>query len=834
MKSKSVIFFAILFIIFFQNSFCQTPKSLSSSEIQLALKKLNTVGSVLYIAAHPDDENTRLLTYFANEKLLRTGYLSITRGDGGQNLIGKEQGELLGLIRTQELLAARRTDGAEQFFTRANDFGYTKNPEETFTFWDHQKVLADVVWVIRNFKPDVIIARFPTTGEGGHGQHTASAILAGEAFKASGDSTKFPEQLKYVNVWQAKSLWWNTFKFGDNNTINEDQTHFDAGVYNPLLGKWYGEIAAESRTQHKSQGFGVPRSRGKQMEYFKPLDGDTSCKNIFCNSDFTWKRISVSEKFITLIKKAMMDFNPEKPEEILQTLLEAYIEVKNIKNDFWRKQKTKELEQLIISCSGLWFEAIASDYSFVSGDSLKLKLSAVKYSDFPVTLNKIYFDEKTDSVLNKLCNKNEFINFDKTILTKANLENTTPYWLKEKHPSGMYEVNNQMLIGNPENEAPLYVKFVFAFNHQPVEFSTPVSYKWTDPVKGEKYRPLEIRPAVTLNFSDHAYIFPDNKPKKILLSIKSEKDSLTGKIHFSEDIPYKIEPDNFPVSLKKKGDEQQIEIIVTPISNPVGESKNYNSEMMAYFTSNDKKINTNKSIVELKYDHISYQTIFPNASAKLIKIDLNKKGNNVGYIEGAGDAVPQCLQQVGYHVTFLNDEMIENDSLNKYDAIITGVRAYNTNERMQYHYQKLMNYIEKGGNLIVQYNTNNFLSTVPLNIGPYPFKISRDRVTDESAAVTCTSPKHPIMNIPNVLAREDFENWIQERGLYYPSEISDKYETIISCNDKGEKPLNTGIILTKYGKGNFVYTSLSFFRELPAGIPGAYRLFVNMISLGKD
>jgi LmbE family N-acetylglucosaminyl deacetylase len=834
MRSKIEFVLPLAILFCFNNSFSQPTKILSSGEIQLALKKLNTVGSVLYIAAHPDDENTRLLTYFANEKLLRTGYLSITRGDGGQNLIGKEQGELLGLIRTQELLAARRMDGAEQFFTRANDFGYTKNPEETFTFWDHQKVLADVVWVLRNFKPDIIIARFPTTGEGGHGQHTASAILAGEAFKAAADPAMFPGQLKYTGTWQAKSLWWNTFNFGDNNTQREDQYHFDAGVFNPLFGKWYGEIAAESRSQHKSQGFGVPRGRGKQVEYFKPLDGDTVCKNIYCNTDFTYDKIAGAEKFSMLVQKALTDFKPEKPELILTTLLEAYKEIQNLKNDYWKKQKTKELEQLIISCAGLWYEATATDYSVVAGDSLKLKLSAVKYSDFPVILNKISFDENTDTTLNKSCEKNNIISFEKTILTKPNLENTTPYWLKEKHSTGMYEINDQLLTGTPENVPSLNVKFIFNFNNQSIEFLTPVVYKWTDPVKGEKYRPLEIRPPVTLNFSDHVYIFADDKPKKILLSLRSEKDSLKGKISFSESASYKFEPNHFSVSLNKKGEEQKTEITVIPNSERAGDKKKNTSEVTAFFSSDDKKITSDKSMVEIRYDHIPYQTLFPAAAAKLIKIDLNKKGKNIGYIEGAGDAVAQCLQQIGYNVTFLTDDRIENDSLNKYDAIITGVRAYNTNERMHYHYQKLMNYIETGGNLIVQYNTNNFLSNVPVNIGPYPFKISRDRVTDEGAAVTCTSPNHPLMNTPNKITPDDFESWVQERGLYYPSEISDKYETIISCNDKGEKPLNTGIITAKYGKGNFVYTSLSFFRELPAGIPGAYRLFVNLISLGKN
>ena len=253
----------------------QAPKSYTSSEILLQLKKLNVLGSVLYIAAHPDDENTRLLAYLANEKLYRTGYLSLTRGDGGQNLIGDEQAVDLGLIRTQELLAARRIDGAEQFFSRAFDFGYSKNPEEAMRFWGHDKILSDVVWVIRKFRPDVIITRFPTTGEGGHGHHTASAILAGEAFDAAADPTKFPEQLKQgVSVWQAKRILWNTFNFGGANTQSEDQLKLECGDYNPVLGKSYGEIAAASRSQHKSQGFGVPAQRGSVIEYFKTIKGE--------------------------------------------------------------------------------------------------------------------------------------------------------------------------------------------------------------------------------------------------------------------------------------------------------------------------------------------------------------------------------------------------------------------------------------------------------------------------------------------------------------------------------------------------------------------------------
>src|SRR5215217_3090744 len=283
------LYFLLAFVFLFIGSFAQNFAT--SADIYLGLKKMNVLGSVLYIAAHPDDENTRLLTYFSKDRLYRTGYLSLTRGDGGQNLIGNEQGLALGLIRTQELLAARRIDGAEQFFTRAFDFGFSKSPEETFTKWDREKILSDVVWVIRKFQPDVIITRFPTTGEGGHGHHTASAILANEAFSAAADPNRFPEQLKYVKPWQAKRILWNTFNFGGTNTTNADQFHFDDGIYNPLLGKSYGELGAESRSQNRTQGTGSTSVIGQAFEYFRTTKGDPPINDLMDGVDVSWKRV---------------------------------------------------------------------------------------------------------------------------------------------------------------------------------------------------------------------------------------------------------------------------------------------------------------------------------------------------------------------------------------------------------------------------------------------------------------------------------------------------------------------------------------------------------------
>lgn len=816
-------------LFYFSPSWSQPNDILSSGEIELALKKLNTVGSVLYIAAHPDDENTRLLSYFANEKLLRTGYLSITRGDGGQNLVGKEQGELLGLIRTQELLAARRIDGAEQFFTRANDFGYSKNPEETFSIWDHEKVLADVVWVIRTFKPDIIIARFPSTGEGGHGHHTASGILAGEAFKAAGDPKRFSEQLNYTETWQPGSLWWNTFNFGNNNTQREGQYNFDAGMFNPMLGKWYGEIAAESRSQHRSQGFGVPRGRGKQQEYFKPLDGDTSCKNIYCNLDFSWDRIKGCEKFARLIQKAISGFNPSRPSDIIPLLTEAKRELATIDHEHWRKQKTKELDRVILSCAGLWFEATAMDYYVVPSDSLRIKFQSVKYTDTNVILKEIHVTGSYDTTAVKTLAVNESFVVDTKIKTPSTLDLTMPYWLKEEHNAGMYVVDKQMLAGQPENDAALQAVFIFSIGTANFELTTPVVYKWTDPVKGEIYRPLEVRPAVAINFTDHIMLFGNNAIKKTILTVIPQKDSLTGNIILSANSAFIIEPDTFAVKLPKKGIESKFEVTISPGQSGQTKESYVLSDIKSKFVSDDKNYSSANSITEIKYEHIPYQTTFPPSKARLVSSGIITKKKNIGYIEGAGDDIPASLRQLGYNVTVLTQNILENESLNNYDAIITGIRAYNTDERLLQHYNKLMKYVESGGNLIVQYNTNNFTAGFSGMIGPYPFKISRDRITDENAPVSMLNVNHTLLNYPNKISERDFEGWVQERGLYFPSEVNEKYETIIAFNDKDEKPLNNSILFAKHGKGNFIYTGLSFFRQLPAGIPGAYRLFANMI-----
>jgi LmbE family N-acetylglucosaminyl deacetylase len=821
-------FFLLSIFLISQLVKSQNSPQMNSADILLALKKLNTVGSVLYIAAHPDDENTRLLSYLAKERHLRTGYLSLTRGDGGQNLIGKEQGELLGLIRTQELLAARRTDGAEQFFTRANDFGFSKNPEETFSIWNKDSILSDVVLAIRKFRPDVIICRFPTTGEGGHGHHTASAILALEAFDAAADPKRFPEQLAYTQVWQAKRIFWNTFNFGTTNTTAPDQLKIDVGVFNPLLGKSYGEIAADSRSMHKSQGFGSAKIRGESIEFFKQLKGDPATKDLFEGINQTWARFATTTSLQKMTDDCIKKYNPQSPEKTIPDLILIYKQIQHLDETdaniaYWKKLKLKETETLLLTCSGLWMEAYAADYIAVPGNDVSITAQIIARNKSEAKLNSISFFNQTDSATALSLKTNELYSFKHKEKLAATTNFSNPYWLNEKHNVGMYMVNNKQLIGKPENDAFAKVLFDVTIYDLNLKIERGLVYKYTDPVKGEVYRPFEILPPATINISDKVFVFSSLSPKEVSFTVKANAANVNGTVQVKVPAGWNINIKNPDFKLAAKGDELVIEATITPGT-----------------TSSDGKLQAslsiggasfNKSIRRIEYDHIPYQFILSDAEAGLVYLDLKKTGNIIGYIPGAGDDVPACLKQIGYDVTILTDELLAKENLSKYNCIITGVRAYNTNERLKIYYNKLMDYVKNGGNFVVQYNTNSRGEPIGAKVGPYPFTISRDRVTDDNAEVRFINPKSSVLNYPNIITQKDFEGWIQERGIYFATDIDKNYETVFSINDPKEKASEGSLITAKYGKGNFVYTGLVFFRELPAGVPGAYRLFVNLLSM---
>ncbi len=815
---KQLLIFLSFFILI-KTASAQTAPPADRISIEQEFKKLPVLGSVLYIAAHPDDENTRLLAYLAQEKHYRTGYLALTRGDGGQNLIGNEQGELLGLIRTQELLAARRIDGAEQFFTRAKDFGFSKGPEETLKIWDKEKVLSDVVWVIRRFRPDVIICRFPTTGEGGHGHHTSSAILAQEAFTAAADPKRFPEQLKFVQPWQAKRLLWNTFNFGGNDTTQPDQFKIDVGVYNTLLGKGYGEIAADSRSNHKSQGFGTAKQRGQSYEFFKTILGDAPRTDLMDGINTTWKRVQGGDEINIRINDLIKSFNEEIPSKSLPLLMNIYGSVQKLSDTYWKTQKIKELNLLIPACAGLWLESYAVNPTYAVGDSISIRNQVINRSGSTIRLVSTEAGDQKNT-FNTLLPANQMQNLDSKTIAKTI---TQPYWLDGLQTGGSYPVANQDLVGYPENPNPISVNWQFVINGQLFTLNRPLFYKYVSPVRGEVYQPLEITPPVTANLDQQVYIFNNNQPKQVTVKLKSFTNS-SGSISLKVPKGWKVTPANASFTDKKKGDEWSDIFSVTS-----GISKNETDTVQAITQVNGKEFS--QGIHQITYEHIPNITYFPPSQAKLVNVDLKVSGKKIGYLPGAGDLVPEALQQIGYQVSMLTENEILTGNLSTFDAIIIGVRAFNINNRLSTEQPKLLDYVKNGGVLLIQYNNNNGLVTT--QIGPYPFRVVNVRVTDENAPVTILDPANPILNYPNKITSQDFNGWIQERGIYFAADINPKYQTVLQMNDAGEQPNKGSLIVADYGKGRFVYTSLVFFRELPAGVPGAYRLFINLISKAK-
>lgn len=812
MKFRLSTLFIIAITPFFTKA--QNMQQLNAAEIKQGLEALNVTGSVLYIAAHPDDENTRLLGYLAKEKKVRTGYLSLTRGDGGQNLIGNEQAELLGLIRTQELLAARRTDGAEQFFTRANDFGFSKNPEESFKIWDKAKVLADVVWVIRKFQPDVIITRFPEDSRAGHGHHSGSAILAREAFVAAADPKQFPEQLKLVKPWKAKRIVWNTFNFGGNNTTADDQMKIDVGLYNPLLGKSYGEIAAESRSNHRSQGFGAARQRGTSIEYFTPVAGDKANKDIFDGVDFSLNRMSGSAGIKQLLSEINAEYKAENPSKSIPKLLKlrGLVKGKPFKHDL--------LDDLILSSAGIWFESAALSPSYALNQPVNVKVQGIARvtADFPLSISL----EETNTGTAFNLPANQFVSQDKEIANK-NTVITQAYWLEKKHPLGTFVVDSLSKIGMPENGPALTAVFKIKIGDEVIVKKRPVVYKYTDQVRGEVYEPLVITPPVTATLAEKAFIFNGNEPKSITVSLKGFKDQSVGVLEPQLPAGWKVSPQKIDFTLAKKGDEQSVSFTITPAGEVSGGNLSLNVIV-------DGKT-YNKGLRVINYEHIPVQTLFPFAEARLDKVDLKFGGKRIGYIAGAGDLVPESLKQIGFDVVNLTSDQVLHTDLSAFDAIVAGVRLYNVNDQIKSMQPKLMKYVENGGNLLIQYNVNSPLRIE--NLGPYPFRLSRDRVTEEDAKVSILTPENDVLNYPNKITDKDFDGWIQERGLYFVNDADKKYTSVLSMHDDGESAKTGSLIVANYGKGRYVYTGISFFRQLPAGVPGAYRLFVNLLTIRK-
>ena len=800
----------------------------NAGEIQLALQKLNVLGRVLYIAAHPDDENTNLMALWSNGSLYETAYLSITRGDGGQNLIGPELRERLGVIRTEELLAARRVDHGKQFFSRAIDFGFSKTAEETMRIWDHDKILSDVVWVVRKFRPDVIVTRFSPEDQLTHGHHTASAILAREAFSAAGDPNRFPEQLAFVKPWRPTRLVWNTSPFFfSNRNLPFDPTGLtvlEAGGYNSLLGKAYTEIAAASLSMHKSQGVGSPPRRGARKEYFKLLEGQPMTNSLFEGIDTNWSRVANSESIATQIRQIISQFLPADPAASVPELLKLRQAMNGIKDESWVPEKKAELDGIIAACLGLHVEASTTNGAVTPGQTATIKLEAINRCNIPVTLQEIRFPLSGDSMkIDAALPSNELVTRDLSCKIPENTPYSQPYWLRKSGTLGAFAVDDQTLVGLPENPPDLPVEIVLQINGQELRYIVDTKYRMVDPVAGELRRPLVIEPPVFAKVVNSVLVFATNQPKSVGVHVTAATGPVKGELKLAVPQGWGVYPASIPIDLKAADAETVATFTVKP------PEQNSEGTLRAVVSIDGRDYSLGR--VRISYPHIGVHTLMPPAEARLVRADIREKGERIGYIPGAGDDVPESLQQIGYSVKILSESDITAENLKQFSAVVLGVRAYNTQERIANWLPELFAYVKAGGVAVAQYNTLAELKTDQL--APYPLEISRDRVTDENAEVRILAPDHPLMTTPNKITSKDFEGWVQERGLYFPKKWDPAWTAILSSNDSKEKPLDGGLLVAKSGKGFFIYTSYSWFRQLPAGVPGAYRLVANMLSLGK-
>jgi LmbE family N-acetylglucosaminyl deacetylase len=804
-----------------------------AAQLQLAIRKLGVVGGALYIAAHPDDENTAMLAWLSNERMLRTGYLSITRGDGGQNLIGDEKGPLLGVIRTQELLAARNIDGAEQMFTRAIDFGYSKSADETLRIWGREQVLSDVVWAIRKFQPDVIVMRFPVTGEGGHGQHTASALLAEEAFEAAADPKRFPEQLAHAGPWRSRRIFWNRFSWrpvDPNDPALAKSLRVDLGTWNALLGRSYTEIAAASRTEHKSQGFGSAERRGSIINYFDQRAGEPATKDLFEGVPLRWARFPGGERLDAIFDRAAQKFDPDEPAASVPVLLEAYglLEQLRARPDWsaqsmpWFETKRRELLDVIRDCAGLAIDVAAAESAVVPGADIPVSVSVVNRSDYPFRLSVVAsLHAQPSKAPGVLLENNKPVKTDLTIRIPKDAEYSQPYWLEKPAGKGLYTVDEQRDIGRPDDHwtIPIVVTLDDAEMHS-IIFTVPAVFRRTDPVLGEQVREVDVVPPVAAKLTSGVYLFSDSKARPVTIAMQSFGPT-AGSVSLEAPAGWKVDPASHPLQFAGKGAEQRVTFQVTP---PATES----TGLLTARTTLPDGTSVSQGIVDIIYPHIPAQRVFVESTARLVRTNIRRRGERVGYIMGSGDEIPQVLRQVGYEVVLLSDEELDRGDFSSYDAVVAGIRAYNTRTRLSAAHARLMEYVEKGGTYVVQYNTLGDLAVaVP---GPYPFKISQDRVTVEEAPVTLLAAEDPLLTTPNRITAADFDGWVQERGLYFPSEWDERYRPLLASNDPGESEKRGGLLTTRHGKGVFVYTGYAWWRQLPAGVPGAIKAFVNLVS----
>ena len=829
------------------------------------LKRLQTTASAMHTGAHPDDEDSGLLAYLARKEQARTVYLSLNRGDGGQNVIGEELFEPLGVIRTEELLQARRLDGGEQMFTRVMDYGFSKKREEAARIWGEQLTLGDMVRAIRLYRPMVIISRFSGTTADGHGQHQLAGYLTPIAFKAAADPNQFPEHLKEgLRPWQAKKFYMSQgFRA---NPENAPTLILNTGEYDLMIGRSYFEIAMEGRSQHKSQEMGLLELRGKQTSGMRLLENfgnktdketsvfdglDTSIKGIAAltnNSEdaFAKKLDDLQET----AEKALKDYEPYAPQKLNPLLAKGYkqaheaeMSTRNADSKFMLRQKQKEFARALQMASGVVVDALADTEGIVPGNSTNVAVRVFAPANAEVKVENVALKVPDGWMANaspepiqqesgfRPRREDAFYASFFTLTAPQSAKPTQPYWLENpRNPNFTFDWSMEDAAKNMPFQSPLVTAEVkMEIGGQEITLEREVQYRYADDIRGELRRELTVVPAVTVGLESNLLIAPVSpkagKHRLVMTVTNNSPSEIKGTGKFNAPAGWTISPKSADFSLAQKGDKTALSFEVTI---PAGTKPN-SYDLTANAVAGGKTYDW--QMQEIAYPHIQTHRLYSKANVKAQVLNLKISPVKIGYIMGSGDKVPQAIQRLGLNVAMLDEKDLSTGNLNGYDTIIVGVRASQIRPDYVANNGRLTEFMNKGGTLIVQYQQQEY---VRLNLPPYPAKMNGNiRTVDENAPVKILEPTHPIFNFPNKITEADFADWVQERNLYTLTEFDAKYTPLLETHDEGEPESKGGMLYANVGKGKFVYTAYSWFRQLPTGNPGAYRIFANMLSLPK-
>jgi LmbE family N-acetylglucosaminyl deacetylase len=771
------------------------------------LERLTSTVRVLYVAAHPDDENTRLLAYLTRGRRVDAAYLSLTRGGGGQNRIGDEQGGALSLIRTEELLAARRIDGARQFFTRARDFGYSKSAEETLRIWDRDEVVHDAVEVIRRFRPDVIVTRFRTEGRT-HGHHLASARVARMAFERAADpgfETGHPP-------WRAHRLVLNVPRWRrSDEPITGPRT--EVGGYAPLLGLSFPEIAAASRSMHKSQAFGMAPNRGAVQEVFEavagapiPTDGDW-----LAGVPPTWVRFEGGAAVDAALAEVRSDFGFD-PAASVPKLLRVEGALAQLEDSPRVADARGRLAEIIWAASGGFLRVSAREPEAVAGQSVALQLQAEQRGGAAVRLEvtAVRLDGRPTPVSTQRLVPGRWAPVDFEVQVPEGPP-TTPFWLLQPPRAGTYAVSESVSPVLPRTPPALAFVVDVRVDGRPLRLRRPAVYVWVDRTRGERSRPVVRVPEATA--TPPADVVWTRPGADASLRFDLAGTSLPSAVHPVVPAGWTAPP---AVTVVRPG-PIEFAVRAPPGAAPADVTLRGSEGPLA-------------ARRHVDYDHIPPTILLSPASARVVPSEGASEALRIGYVMGAGDAVPEHLRALGAEVESLDDAALRSGAFGDYDSIVCGVRAFNVRDELVRARTALFAWVERGGRLVVQYNTNNWLDPLPVDVGPYPIRIDRTRVTDETAPVERLAPDHPLLRRPHAISDADFEGWVQERGLYFAAEWDERWQPLLSMSDPGEAPTEGALLVAEHGRGEVVVTGLSFFRQLPAGVPGAARLLLNLVT----